>query len=532
MTEQDIIENTARDNGHVPTCWLEVAGFREHIVDAYERGIADEQLPADAAIARSLIPAGTASLRDFSHLSAEIPEFLADQCVGCMECVTECPDSAIHATVVEPNTLEKQLAAVQDPTQRETFRRQFALTNKYFRQIEKQGQTGGLFGIFIDPTKCKGCGECVDVCGEHKALRMVEKGEEKLDWYKEAFRFRHHLPQTPARFLNEKSLADVMLADSSWLYSGGAGSCMGCGEATAIRMMLAATGFAYGPESVAIVSATGCNSVYGSTYPYNPYQVPWTASLFENGPAVAMGVRLRWDQIGWTDKKLWVLGGDGAMADIGFQSLSRMLLTGMNIKVLVLDTQAYSNTGGQASTAAFMAQDAKMAPFGTVHHGKAERRKELAEICLMHPETFVAQTTPALVNHFYKAVMGANEYPGPAVIYSYASCMPEHGIADDAATRQARLAVNSRAFPVFLYDPRKGPRIRDRLSLQGNPNQKEDWYMHPKTGEPVDFVSFARTEGRFAKHFDAEGKPSVELQAAQEERLANWHRLQELAGIG
>jgi pyruvate/2-oxoacid:ferredoxin oxidoreductase beta subunit len=89
--------------------------------------------------------------------------------------------------------------------------------------------------------------------------------------------------------------------------------------------------------------------------------VSWTNSLFENAPADAMGIRARWDQLGWQARRLWVLGGDGAMLDIGFQSLSRMLVSGMDIKVLVLDTQVYSNTGGQASTASYTGQDAKMA---------------------------------------------------------------------------------------------------------------------------------------------------------------------------
>ena len=71
--------------------------------------------------------------------------------------------------------------------------------------------------------------------------------------------------------------------------------------------------------------------------------------------------------------------------------------------------------------------------------------------------------------------MEANEYPGPAVVIAYAACMPEHGIADDAATRQAKLAVDSRAFPLFTYDPRRGPSIAERLSLQGNPALRADW---------------------------------------------------------
>jgi pyruvate/2-oxoacid:ferredoxin oxidoreductase beta subunit len=307
---------------------------------------------------------------------------------------------------------------------------------------------------------------------------------------------------------------------------------MGCGEGTAIRMMVAATGFAYGPEALAIVAATGCNTVYSSTYPYNPFLVPWTNSLFENAPAVAMGVRAKWDQRGWQGKRLWVIGGDGAMYDIGLQSLSRMLASGMDIKVLVLDTQVYSNTGGQVSTASFPAQDAKMAAVGAAAAGKAERRKELGLLCLMHPEVFVAQTTAAHINHFYRAILDANSFPGPAVVIAYTTCQPEHGVGDDRAAEQARLAVESRAFPLFIYDPRKDETIRRRLSLQGNPDPKEDWTRHPKTGEVIDFVTFARTEGRFARQFDAQGRPSPALLAARADRLANWRRLQELAGLG
>jgi pyruvate/2-oxoacid:ferredoxin oxidoreductase beta subunit len=296
-------------------------------------------------------------------------------------------------------------------------------------------------------------------------------------------------------------------------------------------MMLAATGFVHQPENIGIVAATGCNTVYGSTYPYNPYLVPWTNSLFENAPADAMGIRARWDQMGWQGKKLWVIGGDGAMYDIGFQSLSRLLASGMDINVLVLDTQVYSNTGGQASTASFAAQDAKMAAFGKEWKGKRERRKELAQICLMHPGVYVAQTTPAHINHFYKAVMEANEYPGPAVINVYATCQPEHGVADCNSSRQAKLAVESRAFPLFIYDPRKGEKIRERLSLVGNPNQKEDWWTPPKSEKPFTFFDFARTEGRFAKQFDRDGMPSRALLETEQDRLSNWRLLQELAGL-
>ncbi len=293
---------------------LDIEDFNGRVVAGYNTGIAEQGLPADVGIARSLVGPGTGAHRDFSYIAPEIPEFIQENCVGCMD----------------------------------------------------------------------------------------------------------------------------------------------CGEATALRMMPASTGYLHGPENLGLVASTGCNTVYTSTYPYNPYTIPWTNSLFENGPTDAMGVRARWNQIGWHDKKIWVIGGDGAMLDIGFQALSRMLMSGMDINVLVLDTQVYSNTGGQASTSSYMGQNTKMSV---------------------------------------------------------------HGVGDHLAGHQAKLAMESRAFPIFIYDPRNGERIKERLDLKGNPAVKDDWYTIRKTGETVDFVTFARTEGRFAKQFNRDGNPSETLMAAQEDRL-------------
>jgi pyruvate ferredoxin oxidoreductase beta subunit len=495
---------------------VDIADFNERVVGAYNSGLAERGLPADDQSARSVVPAATGALRDFSYIAPDIPEFIGENCVGCMECVTQCPDTAILGKVADPATLDRRLAEFTDDAVRENMSAQWSITNKYYNVLEKKGVGGGKFGIFVDPTKCKGCAECVDACGDHNALKMIRKNDENMKWYRMAFEMYKSMPETESKFINEKALADMMLAERSLLYVGGAGSCMGCGEATALRMMLA---------------ATGCNTVYTSTYPYNPYRVSWTNSLFENAPADAMGVRARWDQMGWRNKRLWIVGGDGAMLDIGFQALSRMLASGADIKVIVLDTQVYSNTGGQASTSSFKGQDAKMSYHGSAIAGKKENRKELGNICMMHKDVYVAQTTCAHMNHFYKAVMEANQFPGPAIVNVFTTCQPEHGVGDNMAEHQAKLAADSRSFPIFIYDPRKGSRFKERLSLVGNPNVKEDWYIHPKTGERIDFVYFARTEGRFAKQFDKDGNPSATLLSTQEERLENWHLLQELAGI-
>ncbi len=520
-----------------------VDDFNRSIVTAYRRGVADAELPVDVGLARSIIPAGTAATRDFSHLALRIPDFVREACVGCMTCVTACPDTAILGIALPETRTEAAIEAfaageAEPALAASTARSHFAHTQKYAEVPKKQGKEPASFGIFVDPVHCKGCAECVEVCHAlgYDALRMIDKvevepsGESTLERFGRDMRLFRSLPPTPSDYRNERALADLMLGEHAFGYVGGAGSCAGCGEATAIRMLVAATRQVNGPESMGIVAATGCNTVFGSTYPFNPYLVPWTNSLFENAPAVALGIRERWNQAGHADRRLWVFGGDGAMYDIGFQSLSRMVASGADIKVLVLDTQVYSNTGGQASTASFGGQVTKLSAFGKALHGRPEPRKELGRILMAHGDVFVAQSTPAHINHFYRAVMEANAYPGPAVIVAYTPCQPEHGIGDDASTRQAKLAVESRAFPLFTYDPRKGPSIAERLSLTGNPAVKEDWAKAPD-GTQIDFLAFARTEGRFAPHFKADGTTTPEIEATQADRLANWRMLQELAGL-
>ena len=275
-----------------------VNDFNRRVIGAYQEGKGSAVLPADMGVARSLIPPGTGALRDFSYIAPEIPAFDWEKCVGCMTCVTECPDTAILGKAIPASQVERALAGINDEKERAWVASHWSRTRKYYDVPEKKGEEGALFGIFIDPTKCKGCAECVEVCDElgYHALKMTPKNEQTLPRYRSAFNMFRTIGPTPEKYINERALADFMLAEeSALLYVGGAGSCMGCGEATAIRMMLAATGFVYQPENIGLVASTGCNTVYGSTYPYNPYLVAWTNSLFENGPATAMGIRARWN---------------------------------------------------------------------------------------------------------------------------------------------------------------------------------------------------------------------------------------------
>jgi pyruvate-ferredoxin/flavodoxin oxidoreductase len=206
------------------------------------------------------------------------------------------------------------------------------------------------------------------------------------------------------------------------------------------------------------------------------------------------------------------IGGDGAMYDIGFQNLSRMLMTGMPIKVLVLDTQVYSNTGGQACTSGFLAQVSDMAPFGSARKGKSEIRKEMGLIGLAHRTAYVMQGSIANVTHLIESYIEGLNSRRPAVFNVYAVCQTEHGVADDTAARQSKLALEGRAYPLFRYNPDKGPTLKECTDLDGNPAVEADWptyklgYLDENGNAasmelPLTFADFAFSEGRFRKHF-------------------------------
>jgi pyruvate-ferredoxin/flavodoxin oxidoreductase len=206
------------------------------------------------------------------------------------------------------------------------------------------------------------------------------------------------------------------------------------------------------------------------------------------------------------------LGGDGAMYDIGFQNLSRVLMSGMPVKILVVDTQVYSNTGGQACTSGFIGQVSDMAPFGAASRGKQETRKEISLIGMAHRTSYVMQGTIAHVNHLLESYVDGLNSRRPALFNIYAVCPPEHGVGDDRSVGQSKLAVEGRAYPLFRFDPDAGTTFNECVSLEGNPSLDDDWptyslkYVDESGAEqsmtlPMTFADFAATEARFLKQF-------------------------------
>src|SRR5580692_9878674 len=116
---------------------LDVLDFNERIIRGYEEGYGEKELPADLSLARSLIPAGTASLRDFSNIAPELPEYISENCTGCMDCVTECPDTAILGKVLGEDEWEAKLLTVPE-ADRAMYRQLWSKTKKYYDAGKKK----------------------------------------------------------------------------------------------------------------------------------------------------------------------------------------------------------------------------------------------------------------------------------------------------------------------------------------------------------------------------------------------------------
>src|SRR5260221_3234503 len=141
---------TLVDSGYkrVSLSVLDVNDFNERIIRGYEEGYGEKPLPADLTLARSLIPAGTATLRDFSNISPEIPEYIQENCTGCMDCVTECPDTAILGKVLSEPEWDEKMKTIPE-ADRAMYAKQWSKTKKYYDAYKKKLGAGGMFQIII-----------------------------------------------------------------------------------------------------------------------------------------------------------------------------------------------------------------------------------------------------------------------------------------------------------------------------------------------------------------------------------------------
>ena len=501
---------------------------------------------------------------------------------------------------------------------------------------KKKGD-GGLLSITVNPETCKGCDICVAVCTDGALISVPQTGDmqEKLvaNW-----NLWKNLPETDDRFIKISSvdegigvLPSLLLKQSNYLSMvGGDGACTGCGEKTAIHLVLSAVNAFMAPrvdqhvktllrlandldekardmliseadlasvaadskdlsvpvdvakkERVQLIhsaieelkdlkwryqegpsgrgrarlgftNSTGCTSVWGSTFPYNPYPFPWVNHLFQDAPSVAVGIfeghmrkmadgfisvrraekllagsyepaadeafftNFTWEEFSDDEfalcPPLFAVGGDGAMLDIGFQNLSRVMASNKPIRVMVVDTQGNSSTGGQACSAGFTGQVSERAEYGTDQRGKEEVRKELALISMAHRGVFVLQSSQATPSHLLENVLKGLQARRPSIFILNAPCPPEWGVTADGAPDAAKLALESRAVPNLVFDPDQGTTFSECLDLESNPSLADTWtnydllYVDEEETEqkmtlPFTIADWAMGEARFQQHF-------------------------------
>ena len=176
-------------------------------------------------------------------------------------------------------------------------------------------------------------------------------------------------------------------------------------------------------------------------------------------------------------RSVWILGGDGWAYDIGYGGLDHVLASGRNVNVLVLDTEVYSNTGGQASKATPMAAIAKFAA-----EGKSLPKKDLGLIAMSYGYVYVARVAMgASDTQTLKAFIEAESYPGPSLIIAYSHCIA-HGIDMTQGLNQQKLAVQSGLWPLLRYDPRLIELGQNPLSIDSkDPTIQPQEYMYNET---------------------------------------------------
>ncbi len=409
------------------------------------------ELPVSAFLpyADGFTPPGSTA-HERRNTATEIPVWKPENCIQCNICSYVCP----HA-VVRPAVLSKEELA-NAPEGMET--------------LAMAGMPDYSFAITVSHVDCTGCGSCAAVCPgkqNRKALEMcpIHNHTEKQQYFDYGTSLQPK-PEVVSKF-KETTIKGSQFKRPLMEFSG---ACAGCGETPYVKLLTQLFG-----EHMYIANATGCSSIWANSAPSTAYTVnecghgpAWSNSLFEDaaefgfGMLMAQEVQHRLPQANNTDTIQWVIGGDGWAYDIGFGGLDHVLASGRNINILVLDTEVYSNTGGQASKATPTGSTAKF-----ITGGKKTRKKDLASIAMTYGNVYVAQIAMgADYAQTIKALTEAAAYPGPSLVIAYCTCIA-HGIRAGLGTtpHEEKKAVESGYFHLFRFNPALREQKKNPFSL-------------------------------------------------------------------
>ncbi len=402
------------------------------------------------------------------RIAPQVAKWQPENCIQCEQCSLVCPHAAIRPFIVAKG-----------------------------EGIPLLGNNDYDYKIAISEADCTGCGQCINNCpgkGGNKALAYGAY-DEQLQIISNKLFNDHINPQ----LYDPYSVKGSQLIKPKFEFSG---ACAGCGETPYLKLLSQLFG-----DKLVIANATGCSSIYGGSFPSTPYAIPWANSLFEDNAEFGYGMVLSYnntkehikniieqalnavspqvqelfnkylansedfkitseikDQLQDQEiprdlkellnylpaRSVWAIGGDGWAYDIGFGGIDHVLATNAKLKILVLDTEVYSNTGGQASKSSRYGQVAEFTDLG-----KRTNKKDLFKLAMSYPNCYVASVSlGANFMQTIKAFKEAEEHDGPAIIIAYAPCI-EQGIKTGLgqAVAQQKLAVDCGYQILMRYQP-------------------------------------------------------------------------------
>ncbi|OCG11569.1 pyruvate:ferredoxin (flavodoxin) oxidoreductase [Gilliamella apicola] len=494
-----------------------------------------DSLPVSAFPPDGAWPTGTTKWEK-RNIAEEIPIWKSALCTQCNHCAVACPHAAIRAKVVEPDAMLN----VPDSLESLEVKARDMKGQRYVLQVAPEDCTGCNLCVEVCPSRDR---NNFDI----KAINMQPRID-NLDTQRVNFEFFSALPDRDIKSLERIDIRTSQLITPLFEYSG---ACAGCGETPYIKLLTQLYGDHLAIANATGCSSIYGGNLPSTPYSTDRSGrgPAWANSLFEDNAEFALGYRITYNQHRkralrlldhlageispeiviilqssdatiaekrtqvellreqlkhidsaeakelledanyLIDKSVWAIGGDGWAYDIGFGGLDHVMSLTDNVNILVLDTQCYSNTGGQQSKATPMGAVSKFADLG-----KHKARKDLGVSIMMYGHVYVAQVAlGSQLNQTLKALQEAEAYDGPSLVIAYSPC-EEHGYDLAKSHEQMKDLVKSGFWPLYRYDPRRSAEGKPGLVLDSkSPNSealssillKEQRFRRLETLEPT-----------------------------------------------